>query len=679
MKTLLSLLLLPISLFAQSYDICIYGGTSAGVMAAVTAKRAGKTVVLIEPGKHLGGLSSGGLGATDIGNKFAVTGLARDFYRRIGKHYGRLEQWTFEPHVAENIFEQYIKEAGVLVLRNYRIGSITRKQNQVLGIQITDVGLPSSTNAEGQLAGSDWQIKTITAKVFIDCSYEGDLMMQAGVSYVFGREDNSRYGETWNGVQLLDKHQFPDGVDPYKIPGKPESGLIYGVSNAKRQPNGTGDMAVQAYNYRMCLTDDPANRISIARPADYDSTKYELLLRQIAASPKVPDVLTWNLMHFVPMPNRKTDINNCGGFSTDMIGANFDYPNADHKRRAEIIREHESYTKGFFYFIGHDPRMPKHLRDEMLQWGYPKDEYLDNGHFSHQLYIREARRMVGEYVMTQANCEGKATVTDGVGMAAYTMDSHNCQRIVVEKDGRLMVKNEGDVQVGGFPPYPVSYRALVPKKAECRNLLVPVCLSASHIAYGSIRMEPVFMVLAQSAALAACQAIDEGVAVQDIDIKKLQARLKNDPLVDGRAPERLIDNDDTGQVTLSGSWERRTTGGKYGTSLLVSKPDSPANAIFRANDLQPGRYQVLVYNPLWQGGGGNPDQIGTQTDKAARVRVMISNGKTTEQRIINQQQQNNDWINVGEFQLNQRVLVNISNQSSTSPVVADAVLFLPVK
>ncbi|KAB7732941.1 FAD-dependent oxidoreductase [Rudanella paleaurantiibacter] len=666
--------ILPVLLFvlfsipglAQTYDICVYGGNSAGVMAAVAAKRAGKSVILIEPGKHLGGLTAGGLGATDIGNKFAITGLSRDFYRRIGQHYGKFEQWTFEPHVAENLFKQYLREARIEPLMAYRIINAQKQGNRLVSITVE----PAS--------GAKGQNRTIAARQFLDCTYEGDLMAQAGVSFTVGREPNRQYGETWNGVQYLDKHQFPDGVDPYVIPGKPESGLIYGVSATKLAPDGTGDAAVQAYNYRMCLTDDPANRVPITRPEGYDSTRYELLLRQIKASPKVPDVLTWNLMHFVPMPNRKTDINNCGGMSTDMIGANFEYPTASYARREAIIREHEQYTKGFFYFIGHDPRMPKHLRDEMLQWGYPKDEYTDNGHFSHQLYVREARRMVGEYVMTQANCEGKTAVTDGVGMAAYTMDSHNCQRVVVEKDGRMMVKNEGDVQVGGFPPYPVSYRSLVPKRAEVQNLLVPVCLSASHIAYGSIRMEPVFMVLAQSAAVAACQAIDEQRPVQDIDIKKLQARLATDPLLSGQAAEVLIDNDDANRVTRSGAWERTTKGGKYGTSMLVSQSDASARVTFQAANARPGRYKVYLYNPLLQGGGGNPDQVGRQSDKANRVTVLLSDGKTEKKLTVDQQVQNNDWISLGEHALSGPPALTITTAGNTAPVVADAVLFVPI-
>ena len=359
--------------------------------------------------------------------------------------------------------------------------------------------------------------------MFIDCSYEGDLMARAGVSYTIGRESNSEFKETFNGVQLRDKHQFPDGVDPYKIPGHPESGLLWGISTDALLPSGSADKKIQAYNFRICLTNNPEKRIPISRPADYDSAKYELLLRQIARSH--PDSLNWQLLHIAPMPNQKTDINNCGGFSSDMIGTSYEYAGADYKKRQEIFHEHESYTKGWLYFLGHDARMPAHLRQEMLTWGYPSDEYEDNDHFTHQLYVREARRMMGAYVMTQHNCEGREVVKDGIGLAAYTMDSHNCQRLVVNG----MVKNEGDVQVGGFGPYPVSYRAIVPLQKECVNLLVPVCLSATHIAYGSIRMEPVFMVLAQSAAVAASMAIDKKSSIQDIDVKKLQKMLEQNP------------------------------------------------------------------------------------------------------------------------------------------------------
>jgi len=482
-------------------DVCIYGGSSAGVIAAYTAKKAGRSVLLIEPGKRLGGLTSGGLGYTDIGNKYAIRGLSLEFYRQVGRHYGKFEQWIFEPHVAESLFTDYVQRAKLQVLYQHRLVSAAKENGYIKTIQLETNG--ATVN--------------VAAKMFIDCTYEGDLMAKAGVRYIVGREGNEVYKETYNGVQLLDGHQFPDNIDPYKTPGDPSSGLLWGISAAGLQPQGSGDKLVQAYNYRICLTDDAANMVPITRPDNYDPARYDLLARLMKAQPgktKLNDYFIWSRM-----PNNKTDINNRNGFSTDMIGANHDYPEASYQQRAEIIREHEAYTKGLLYFCASDPRVPQPLREEMKKWGYPKDEYVENGHWSPQLYIREARRMVGAYVMTQANCTGLEVVPDGVGMAAYTMDSHNTQRIVVEKNGKKMVKNEGNVEVGGFPPYPVSYRALIPKAEDCGNLLVPVCLSASHIAYGSIRMEPVFMALAQATAIAANEAIRRGPCSRWMPVK----------------------------------------------------------------------------------------------------------------------------------------------------------------
>src|SRR6478735_529153 len=505
---------------AQQYDVCVYGGTSAGVIAAYTAAKMGKQVLLIEPGKHVGGLTTGGLGYTDIGNKYAITGLSRDFYRRIGTHYGKFETWIFEPHVAANTYDGYIKSAKLDIKYQQRLVDVKKNAEGF----ITSITVESSTNP------GTASYQTISAKMFIDCSYEGDLMAKAGVSYFTGREANSLYNETYNGVQLREKHQFPDGIDPYKIPGNPSSGLVWGVTDGKLDPQGTGDKRIQTYNMRLCLTNDPANRIEITKPNNYDASRYELLLRYLA---KMPAKDLWAFLKFDLMPNNKTDINNNGPFSTDMIGMNYDFPEADYATREKIQMAHEEYIKGLLYFIGHDERMPQHLRDLMLPWGYPKDEYTDNGNWTPQMYVREARRMKGEYVMTQANCEAKEVVTDGVGMAAYTMDSHNCQRIVVNG----MVKNEGDVQIGGFDPYPISYRSVIPKTGQCKNLLVPVCLSATHIAYGSIRMEPVFMVLSQSAAVAALMAIDAKTSVQQIDVKKLQQTLTTNPLADNGTVE----------------------------------------------------------------------------------------------------------------------------------------------
>ena len=654
---------------AQEVDVCVYGGTSAGVIAAYTAAKSGKKVLLIEPSRHLGGLSSGGLGQTDIGNKYAITGVARDFYRRIGQHYGKFEQWTFEPHVAEQLFNDYIKKANVSVWLEHRLVRVQKQGEKIQAIEVT------ASESKGE------KVRLVKAKMFIDCTYEGDLMAQAGVSYIVGREANSQYNETWNGVQMHDKHQFPEGIDPYKTPGDPSSGLLWGISTAALAPTGSGDKLLQAYNFRLCLTKDPANRIPITKPARYDSTMYELLLRQVAV--EKPAHINWGVLHIADMPNSKTDINNKGGFSTDMIGMNHSFAEADYQTRKKIIKEHEDYTKGFLYFVGHDPRMPQHLRQQMLEWGYPKDEYLDNNHFSHQIYVREARRMVGEYVMTQQNCEGREIVKDGIGMAAYTMDSHNCQRILFKNPttGKMEVRNEGDVQVGGFPPYPISYRSLIPRKAECQNLFVPVCLSATHIAYGSIRMEPVFMALGQAAAMAAVQAINSKKAIQEIDIETLQRTLKINPLVDGSQPEILLDNDVTPKNTqVVGDWQTLKTGSKYAASQLTDNSLGKTAKLVRFTPEIPqnGEYELYLYNPNTTGGGGNPGDAQNQS-KASKTTLKIKAGNQEQERVISTREQVSDWIRVGSFSLvkGNGNFVEITNQNADGIVVADAVLFVP--
>lgn len=635
----------------KEVDICIYGGSSAGVMAAYTAKKTGKTVLLIEPGKRLGGLTSGGLGFTDIGNKFAISGLALDYYRRLGKHYGTFESWIFEPGVAASLFNEYIRKANVEVWYEKALISLTKNKGAISEISVRH---PYNTK--------DRTVR-VKAKVYLDCSYEGDLLAKAGVSYTIGREANSQYGETYNGVQVEQYHQFPDGIDPYKTPGDPSSGLLWGISPEPMQPIGSGDKKVQAYNFRICLTNNPANRIPIEKPDDYQSYRYELLLRYLNhGQPKtLRQILKMDLM-----PNYKTDINNNGPFSTDMIGENYDYPEASYEQRKAIIQKHTDYTKGLLYFIGNDPRVPESIRKEMLTWGYPKDEYVETGHWSPQLYVREARRMVGEYVMTQANCEGKEVVTDGVGMAAYTMDSHNTQRLVING----MVKNEGDVQVGGFGPYPISYRSLIPKKSECTNLLVPICLSASHIAYGSIRMEPVFMVLAQSSAVAASLAIDQKKAVQDIDVKKLQVELKNNPLADGSTPEIILDNADATAVTINGNWKKMRHG--YGPDYLLAEQPTPTDqVIFQPAIKTAGEYSVYVYvMPRYQ-------------NLASRYQVMVQDGQKEHLVILDRDQlqvsgqTSGGWKLIGTYQLNKNARISIGSAGEKGVIIADAVLLKP--
>ncbi len=521
----LALLMPSVAMAVESYDIVIYGGTSGGVTAAVQAAKLGKTAIIIEPSDHLGGLTSGGLGATDIGNKDAIGGLSLEFYHRVWKHYQQPSawrqetaeqfalkrrapspdtQWTFEPHVAEKIMADFVAEYKIPVVRRERLDLKN-------GVKRDGKRIVSITMESG---------KTYAGKMFIDATYEGDLMAKAGVSYHVGREANSVYKETLNGVQTKNatKHQFNKPVDPYRTPGDPASGLLPGIHDGEPGEEGAGDHRVQAYNFRICMTDAPENRIAFPKPDGYDPLRYELMLRYMQAG--VFDVFGNNQ----PMPNRKTDTNNNGGFSSDNINMNYDYPDGDYATREKIFNEHVTYHQGMLYFLVNDPRVPERAKSLTSKWGLSKDEFAKTGGWPHQMYVREARRMISDLVMTEHHCRWKETVEDSVGMGAYNMDSHNTQRYV--KDGQAT--NEGDIQVAVAGPYPISYRSIVPKAAECSNLFVPVCLSATHIAYGSIRMEPVFMVLGQSSATAAVMAIDEQIDVQKVDYAKLKAKLLAD-------------------------------------------------------------------------------------------------------------------------------------------------------
>jgi hypothetical protein len=515
---------------ADVYDIVVYGGTSGGIAAAIQASRMGKSVVLIEPYIRLGGMTTGGLGQTDIGNKQAIGGISREFYRNIKAYYSKPENWKWQKSESYMDGGQTRTEEGEGAMWTFEPSSALEVYEEMLAAENVDVVLGEKLDLENgvMMEGSEIQQittesgRTFQGKMFIDGTYEGDLLATAGVDYTVGRESNEKYGETYNGVQLLEGHQFPDGVDPYIEPGNPESGLLWGISSTSLDERGSGDTLVQSYNFRICLTDNPDNMLPITEPANYDSSNYELLARLFEAQPDMRQINQYFIWSH--MPNAKTDINNRGGFSTDMINMSHAYPEASYEEREAVIKAHEDYTKGLLYFYTTDPRVPDVLQEEVKRWGYPKDEYEDNGSWSPQLYVREARRMIGEYVMTQANCQGDEVIEDPIGLAAYTMDSHNCQRIVV--DGQ--VKNEGNVEVGGFPPYPISYRSITPKKEEATNLLVPVALSSSHIAFGSIRMEPVFMVLGQSAATAASLAIDGGSSVQEVDYGQLREKLLED-------------------------------------------------------------------------------------------------------------------------------------------------------
>ena len=537
MKTILLLSILAGGGLAapRSFDVVVYGCTSGAVTAAIQTKKMGKTVVMVCPERHLGGLTAGGLGWTDSGNKAVIGGLSREFYHRVWQHYAKpgawkwqkqsefgnkgqgtvaLDQeartmWIFEPHVAEQVYEQWVKELKIPVIRNAWL-------DRAKGVKKEGDRIVSITMLNG---------KTYAGKMFLDATYEGDLMAAAGVSYHVGREAGSTYGEKWAGVQtgvLHHRHHFgavKAPISPYVVPGDAKSGVLPRISTEPPGNYGEADGKIQAYCFRMCLTKVPENRVPFAKPAGYDPKEYELLARVFEAG--------WRetFQKFDAIPNGKTDTNNHGPFSTDNIGRNWDYPEASYARRKAIEQEHAQYQQGWLYFIANDPRVPTEVRTEMAQWGLAKDEFKGSGNWPHQMYIREARRMTGRYVMTENELLKKRATPESVGMGSYGMDSHNIQRYITPEG---YVQNEGDIGVSTNGPYQISYGSLVPKRGQVANLLVPVCLSSSHIAYGSIRMEPVFMILGQSAATAAVMAIEKSLAVQDVSYAELKARLEKD-------------------------------------------------------------------------------------------------------------------------------------------------------
>lgn len=642
----------------DSYDVVVYGGTSCGVVAAMQANRMGKSVCIIEPGKYLGGLTTGGLGATDIGNKAAIGGLSREFYRSLGKHYGEEETWKFEPHVAEKLMNDMARESKAAIYMSQYLVGVEKDGAQIKSIK-TSAG------------------RTIHGRMFIDASYEGDLMAKAGVSYAIGREANSQYDETLNGVQPERRtHQFDVAVDPYRIEGDPASGLLPRIQKEDPGRKGDGDKRVQAYNFRMCLTKRPEIRVPFARPEGYDPSQYALLARYLQKAEAAGK--TVQVMNNVMLVNGKTDTNNNGAFSTDNIGMNYDYADADWPTREKIVREHEIYQKGFMYFLANDRSVPEKYRKEASEWGLARDEFTDNGHWPHQLYVREARRMISDCVMTQHHCDHRETVADPVSLAAYNMDSHNVQRYA--KDGRVW--NEGDVQVAPAGPYPISYRSIVPKEAQCANLLVPVCLSSTHIAYGSIRMEPVFMILGQSSATAACMALEDKVTLQKLDYAKLKARLLADgqilewkgPVRAARKPVKLpgIVIDDT-QAVLKGDWAYSASTGVFvGDGYLHDGNDGKGEktARFPVKVDKAGKYRVRL-------------SVAANPNRATNVPVTIRHAEGEAKATVNQQAKPDadGCVTLGEYSFKPDVdsYIEISNAGTQGHVTADAVQFTPVE
>jgi hypothetical protein len=496
----------------ETFDLVVYGGTAGGVMTAVSGARRKLRTVLLEPGNHIGGMVTGGLSRTDVGRREVIGGLALEFYFLVGERYEMRRfnnpvAWFYEPKVGESILHEMLKSAGVTLLKQHRL----REKNGVTreGPRIVEIAMENG--------------RTFRGKVFADCTYEGDLMAQSGVTYTWGRESQAQYGESLAGVrERTPLHQFTVDVSPYDASGK----LLPEMSAEKRGEPGSADKKVQAYNFRVIATDDPANRLPWPKPAKYSAERYELAARMleglVKSTGRAP--LLNEVALVANIPNRKADFNNRGAFSTDYIGKNYDYPEGNYKRRAEIWQEHVDYVQGYFYFLANDARVPRALQAEVRQWGLPKDEYTDTAHWPHQLYVREARRMVGEYVVVQKDLQTDLKKTDVIGMGSYNSDSHNIQRIVNEKG---FAENEGDMQVA-VQPYQIPYRVMVPKTGESENLLVPVCFSASHVAYSSLRMEPQYMIIGHAAGVAAHLAIRDRVPVQKVRVVELQQLLRKE-------------------------------------------------------------------------------------------------------------------------------------------------------
>lgn len=686
----MSLTSTPVAAAETEADVVIYGGTSAAVSAAVQVKQMGKSALIVCPDRHLGGLTSGGLGWTDTGNKAVIGGLARDFYHRIFLEYQNPEawkwqskssygnkgqgnkaidgenrtQWIFEPHVAEKVFEDYIREFEIPVFRDHWL-------DRQSGVKVVDGKIVSIKMLGGQV---------FRGKVFLDATYEGDLLAAAGVPYHVGRESSDQYGENWNGVQtgvLHHKHHFGDlpPISPYVNPDDQGSGVLPRISTDPPGEKGAADHRVQAYCFRMCLTDHPENRIPFAKPDGYDPAQYELLARIYQAG--------WEetFRKFDPIPNRKTDTNNHGPMSTDNIGFNYDYPEASYERRREIIREHETYQKGWLYFHTTDPRVPEPIRNKMKSWGLAADEFTDNGNWPHQIYVREARRMIGQYVMTENELQKRRATPKSVGMGSYSIDSHNVQRYITPQGS---VQNEGDIGVSTGGPYQISYDSLVPQQSDCQNLLVPVCVSSSHIAFGSIRMEPVFMILGQSAATAAVMAIDNATTVQDVDYKVLQERLLQDgqilqydvPNTGGAGlaikdfTGTILDND---SAKLVGNWQSSQANRPHFQSGYLHEGNTDkgnCSATFVVN-LDGGIYDVqLAYPP--------------NNNRASNVPVEVVHAKGQDNLRVNQRKAPNidqAFVSIGRYRFdgNQPARVTIHNQGTDGYVVVDAIRFLPVK
>lgn len=673
---------------SQEADIIVYGGTSSAISAAVQAKRMGSSVLIVSPDQRLGGMTSNGLGRTDIGKKEVIGGIAREFFHRIWRHYqspeawkwqkldefgnrgqgtpavdgDRRTMWVFEPRVAVEIFESLIIENEIEVFRDEwldRKNGVEMKEGKIISITC--------------ISGNRY-----VGKVFLDCTYEGDLMASAGISYMVGREGNDLYGETLNGVQVAkaQKNQFVNRLDPFLIPGDTKSGLLPRISDWVPSKDGESDNKIPAYNFRLCLTRVEENKLPFPKPLIYDSQQYELLLRTLNRGSKHV------LAHFEPIPNGKVDTNAQGSFSINNIGMNYLYPDGSYEERKRIIEEHENYLRGYFYFLSNDPRVPQEIQDGIMQWGLARDEFTDNEHWPVQLYIRQARRMVGKQVMTEHEITGQRTPSRSVGMGSYAMDSSNVQRYkAFDENGRPYVLNEGGFKVEVQQPYKISLDFLLPKREECENLLVPVCISASHVAFSSVQVEPVFMLLGQSSAAAAALAVKQDVSVHDISYNELRERLLRDgQILEVQKLNRIstgegISVDSLGGVVVDGptvefegEWTESTSLRPFvGTSYFHDGNGGKGMRSAKFPFVAPmdGLHEIKVSFSSFGNRGANLRYNIKHEGGIARVLVDQRKPQPIEDL----------WLSLGSFNFNkgEQYFVSLNNENTEGYVVADAI------
>ena len=629
-------------------DVVVYGGTSGGVTAAVQAARLGKRAVLLAFDNHLGGLSSGGLGWTDYGDASSIGGMAREFYRRNGARYGESLRYNLEPHVAEQIFSQMLAEAGVTVVFNQRLASLVKSGQRITRVTMDD--------------GSVYR-----GKMFVDTTYEGDLIAMAGVSFTVGREGTNTYGESYAGVLTPGSI----GIDPYVVPGNPASGLLPLLQPDTGEARGSGDWRVQAYNYRMCFAQNVANFLPMTAPANYDESQFELLARYLERLVAVNGSVSLGSLITIDRPcaSGKYDINNNGSISTDFVGESWTWPTNTYAGRAITRQAHEDYTRGYFTFLATSPRAPASLRAAMQSWGMCKDEFLDTGGWPHALYVREGGRMVSDYVMTQANAQGTRVASDGVALASYSMDSHLLQRIA--RGGVAM--NEGGMYNSVPNPFPISYRSIIPRAGECENIFATFALAASHAAYASCRMEPVFMMVSQSAGTAAALAIDDHVSVQQLSYPRLALQLQADGQLLGNGTGAtdsgiIVDDSDSSSARLTGDWLSSSSitgywGGDYLTDGNTNK--GACSVTFTPTLASAETYEVYL---RWT---ENPN-------RSAAVPVDIVHPGGTNTFFVNQQANGSAWVLLlkTNFNAGTNARVVIRNDGTTGYVIADAVRFL---